>query len=229
MICLVLVSGSFLQRLLFIFVCVAFDLLQALPWYLSMVADIGLCGVFASIDVLCLLFVSSNQFVVLSSLVGHSSFVTTPSSVSGCLRVLLLRSVTHSDLRFSLTDGVARWDESLMFLFAPSSLLRFRQAFVGSLVFLLVSVSGIFFLPSSFAWIHSTFSVGGCRSLHLFCIFLFIRPSCIIYCVSSPILYHFYVFLSGVSLRFPSVVWVFSLPGLSHLVPKSLRTWSLRI
>ena len=45
----------------------------------------------------------------------------TSSSVSGCLRVLLLRYVTRSDLRFSLSDGVARWDESLMFLFAPSS------------------------------------------------------------------------------------------------------------
>ena len=48
------------------------------PWYLSTVADIGLCCVVASIDVLCLLFVSSNQFVVLSSLVGHSSLVPLP-------------------------------------------------------------------------------------------------------------------------------------------------------
>ena len=40
---------------------IAFALPQALPWYLSAVEDIGLCGVIASIVVLCLLFVSSHQ------------------------------------------------------------------------------------------------------------------------------------------------------------------------
>ena len=45
----------------------------------------------------------------------------TPSSVSGCLRVLLLQSVTRSDLRFSLSGGFTRWDESLLLLFAPLS------------------------------------------------------------------------------------------------------------
>ena len=62
----------------FLLVQVAFALLQALPWFLSTVADLGLCCVFASVDVLCLLFVSSLQFVVLSSFVGHSSSVPLP-------------------------------------------------------------------------------------------------------------------------------------------------------
>ena len=75
---LVVVSGSLLQRFLFLLVWVAFTLHQALPWYHSAVANFGLCCVFASIDVLCLLFVSYIQFVVLSSFVGHSSSVPSP-------------------------------------------------------------------------------------------------------------------------------------------------------
>ena len=53
-------------------------LFRLFPWYLSAFADISLYCVFASIDVLRLLFVSSIQFVVLSSLVGHSSSVPLP-------------------------------------------------------------------------------------------------------------------------------------------------------
>ena len=43
------------------------------------------------------------------------------SSVSGCFRVLLLWFVTRLYVRFSLSDRVARWDGSLLFLIAPSS------------------------------------------------------------------------------------------------------------
>ena len=42
------------------------------------------------------------------------------SSICGYFKVLLLRSVTRSDLQFSLSDEVARWDESLLFFLAPS-------------------------------------------------------------------------------------------------------------
>ena len=77
---------------------------------------------------------------------------TITSSVSRCFRVLLLQSVTRSDLRFYLSDGVARWDESLLFLFAPScSTPVVRQTLVCSFMFLLLGfVSRFFSLPSSF-------------------------------------------------------------------------------
>ena len=78
MLCLVLVSGSFLNWFLFLLVQVAFALLQSLPWFLSAVADFGLCSVLASMDVLCLLLVSYTQFAVLSSFVGHSLSVPIP-------------------------------------------------------------------------------------------------------------------------------------------------------
>ena len=79
------------------------------------------------------------------------------SSVSGCFRVLLLRSVTRSDLRFSLSDGVARWDESLVSLCPLSSTPVISSGFVGcSLVFIFVSVSGVFSLPFNIsAWFPS--------------------------------------------------------------------------
>ena len=57
---------------------VAFALLQSPPWDPSAVTDFGLCGVFTSLVVLCLLFVFYTQFRVLSSLVGHSSSVPLP-------------------------------------------------------------------------------------------------------------------------------------------------------
>ena len=99
--------------------------------------------------VLCLLFVSSFQFMILSSFVGHSLSVPSPP-VSRCFRVRLLQSVTRSDLWFYLSDGVARWDESL--LFAPScSTPVVRQTLVCRFMFFLLgSVSRIFSLPSSF-------------------------------------------------------------------------------
>ena len=74
---------------------------------------------------LCGCFVSALRLLssVRGSLFLSWTFVlcATPSTVSECLRVLLLRSVTCLDLRFSFSDGVACWDKSLMFLFAPSS------------------------------------------------------------------------------------------------------------
>ena len=72
-------SGSWFSPavLPFPLIQVAFAL-QSLPWYLSAVADFGLCGVSTSLDVLCLLFVFYTQFGVLSSLVGHSSSVPLP-------------------------------------------------------------------------------------------------------------------------------------------------------
>ena len=99
----------------------------------------------------CVCFSSPVAYSVRGSLFVRFPFFVSAitSSVSGCLRVLLHRSVTRSDLRFSLSDGVAHSDESLMFLFAPlSSAPWFHQAFVKcSLVFIPVAISGVFSLP----------------------------------------------------------------------------------
>ena len=125
---------------------------------------------------------------------------TASSSVSGCLRILLLKSVTHLDLRFSLSDRVAHWDESLMFLFAPSSSTPvvssgFCRMFPGChLCFCLQDfLSSFLFLPGFVPP-----SIGGCRSRHLFYVFLFVRPYWIIgcFCLSCPL--PFFSFLHGV-------------------------------
>ena len=88
-----------------------------------------------------------------------------------------------------------------MFLLALRLLLQlFCQAFVGCfLVFILVSVSGIFSLFFSlFAWVSSALSIGGCHSLPLFCVFLFVRPSWIICCFYLSCLLPFFSLLPRV-------------------------------
>ena len=99
----------------------------------SSVPDSGLCCVFISTlfsVALCHIYSVRGSFFL------HWPFFVyaVASSVSGCFKVLLLRSVTRSDLRVSLSDEVARWDKSLLFLFAPSSstpvvLLGFSRMF----------------------------------------------------------------------------------------------------
>ena len=131
---------------------------RLLPWYLSVVAGIDLCCLFTYIVVFYLLFVSSSQLVVLSSLVGRSSSLPLHPLSLCPLRVLLLRSMTRSDLRFSFATRSPVGPSHLCFSLLLRLLLKlFRQAFVGcSLVFILVSVSGVFSrFFSIYAWFHS--------------------------------------------------------------------------
>ena len=86
--------------------------------------------------------------------------------------------------KVSLSDGVARWDESLMFPFDPSSSTPvvspgFCRMFPGfHPCFCIRSFSLLLCLS---AWIRSALSVGGRRSLHLFCVFLsFSRPGLLV-------------------------------------------------
>ena len=72
------ISSSFLRRFLCLLVRVAFALLLALPWCLSAVPDFGLCFLVGSTLFCGCPFVSSFQFMVLSSFVGHSSSVPSP-------------------------------------------------------------------------------------------------------------------------------------------------------
>ena len=134
-----------------------------------------------SLTLRCFVFALRLRYSVSGSLFLHWTFFicAITSSVSGCFEVLLLWSGTRLDLRFFLSDGVARWDVSLLFLFAPCLILRlFRQALVGcSLFFLLVSVSEFSLVLPLFAWLRSALSIGGCRSLPVFCVFLLVRPS----------------------------------------------------
>ena len=156
---------------------------------------------------------------------------TISSSVSSCFRVLLLRSVTRSDLRFYLSDGVARWDESLLFLFAPScSTLVVSSAFgqlfhvfLPSLCIRNLLPSFLFlpgFVPSSLLvgvvpFICSAFSF---RLAFLTCMLPLLLLS-----------FAFLPFPPWGALSFPSLVRGFSLPGISSFVLLSLHTWSLRV
>ena len=153
--------------------------------------------------VLWIPFVSSFQFMVLSSFIGHSSLVPS-SSVSCCFRVLLLRSVTRFPLWFYLGEGVARWAESLLFFFVPScSTPVVHQALVCCfLFFLLGSMSGILSLPSSFClgsfgllywWVSFPSS---------FCVYLPVQPSCLVcwFCIYCPL--PFFPFLHEVFVGF---------------------------
>ena len=198
--CLVMVSGSFLMWFLFLLVQVVFDLLQSLPWYLSVVAGFGLCSVFASMDVLSALRLLYS--VRGSLLLSWIFFVcATPSSVSGCLRVLLLWSVTRSDLRFPLVMELHVGTSPLCFSLLLCLLLRLcRQLFVGcSLVFILVSVSEVFlssfvFLPG---FVLLSLLVGVFHSIFSAFFFSFHHPGLFV-AFPFPVLCHSSVFLRGV-------------------------------
>ena len=138
------------------------------------------------------------------------------------MRVLLLRSVTHSDLKFSISDGVARWDESLLFPFAPLSSTPvvssgFCRMFPG--FYSCFCIRG--FLSSlSYFCVVSFRSVGGCRCLHLFCVFLsFSCAGLLVVCLACPL-----PFFHVPSLGFSSFVLGFSVPGISLIVPVSLHS-----
>ena len=93
----------------------------------------------------------------------------TPSSVSGCLWVLFLGSVTRSDLRFPLATGLPVGTSPFCFSWPFRLLLQlFRQFLLDIPWVLSLSVSGGLSLPLSFTWIRSalslSLSIGGCRS-----------------------------------------------------------------
>ena len=71
-----------------------------------------------SLALRCFLFALRLIYSVHGSLFLHWPFFVCAitSYVSGCFRVLLLWCGTRSDLRFSLSDEVARWAESLVSL-----------------------------------------------------------------------------------------------------------------
>ena len=79
------VSGSFLRRFLFLLVRVAFALLQAFPWYLLQLQT-SVSAVSLSLRCFLLLLGSSLQFVVLSSFIGHTSFMPLPPLSLGASR-----------------------------------------------------------------------------------------------------------------------------------------------
>ena len=140
-----------------------------------------------------------------------------PSYVSVCSRTLLLRSMTRSDLRFPLASGspVGRIIYASVCPFAFCS-RYFCLAFVGCcLVFILVSVSGVFslllrpppWLRTALCWgvIRCIFSAFSSRSAVLSYFVAFVLP---VLCCSPG-------FLRGVFWRVPSSVWGFSLSCLS--------------
>ena len=101
----------------------------------------------------------------------------------------------------SLRDGVARWDESILFSLGPLALppVASTGIFVGvSLVFILLSVSGFHPLPSPFRLdLFLSFSVVGSCSLHLFFFFFVFRlPGLLLLLILSS------VFLSGILCDF---------------------------
>ena len=129
--------------------------------------------------------------MVLSSLVGHSSSVPLPPLSLCALRVLLLRSMTRSGLRFPLVTGSPVGTSHLCFSLLLRLLLRlFCQAFVGcSRVFILVSVSGVFSLILRLsAWIRSALC-WGLSFTPSFLRFPFVWPSWIVscFCLACPL------------------------------------------
>ena len=153
---------------------------------------------------------------------------TIASSVTRCFRVLLLWSVTRSDLRFYLSVEVARWNMSLLFLSTPShSIPVVRQTWSAVSCFCSLAVSGFFSLPSSFClhsfrplywWVSfpSSFLCFSSSSAFLFCLLPF----------ASTVLWHSSLFLHEVLWHF--LPWFGFLPSGSlfprpfvspHLVP----------
>ena len=159
----------------------------------------------------------------LLSSVRHSLFLSwpfficaTPSSVFGCLWVLFLGSVTRSDLRFPLATGSPVGTSPLCFSWPPSS-----SPPVVSSVFVVCSLGFILFCIwsslSSFVFCLCLFCslYWGVSFPPPFCVFLFILPSWILCCFSLNCLLPFFSLSPWGSLRFPSLVSGFSLPGLS--------------
>ena len=189
------VSRSFLWRFLFL-VSLAFAFPQAFPWYLSLLQT-SVSAV--SLSLRCFLFPLRLLYSVHSSLFLHwPLFVyAIASSVSGCFKVLLLRSVTRSDLRFSLNDEVACWDESLLFLCAPSSstpvvLSSFSRLFPVFPPCLCIRnfLSSVLFLPG---FVPSSLLVGVVPSIFSAFFFSFCLPylfvaftSSVLFCSSVP-------------------------------------------
>ena len=169
-------------------------------------------------------FCSCPSFPLFSSwfsLSLHWPFFLTPiaSSVSPCFRFLLLQSVACSDLYFSLVAG----SPVGFCLFSFSLRLH---VLLWLFVCLWYAVSSFFFFalcPGSspflplFKWVPSVISVGGGRSLPLFCFpyrstflsFEVFRPCC-------PL--PFFPLPPWGASWFPSLVPDFHLPGVSSLV-----------
>ena len=123
----------------------------------------------------------------------------------------------------------------LCFSFLLHLLLQlFCQAFVGcSLVFILVSVSGVFSLILRLsAWICSALC-SGCRSLHLYCVFLLFSHPILLVAFVLPVLCYSSVFLRGVfevsflSWGFPFLVSFSSSLCLSTHGPFGFRSYGL--
>ena len=90
------------------------------------------------------------------------------NSVNFSLDDFVLTSVNFSLVR-GFGDSIAAYIFCFYLLFKI-----FRVVFI---------VSGDHTLPSSFRLdLFRSFSIGGCRFLHLFCVFVFVPPSWIIYC-----------------------------------------------
>ena len=96
-------------------------------------------------------------------------------------------------------------------------------------LFHLSSVFGLFSLPC-FTWIPSAISVGGGRSLPLFCVFITVGPSCLVW-VFSPLLSFAILPFSSMWCFFVSFLGSDFLPSgcLFFPNPLSLSTWSLRV
>ena len=163
----------------------------------------------------------SPLFSSLFSLSLHWPFFITPVASSVSLLQVpspsvcgLFRSIVFLGVR------VARWDVSLLFLFAPSCLLRLFVCLwsaVSSFSFLALCPGSSPFLPL-FAWVPSVFSVGGGHSLPLFCVFLTVRLSCIVWGFSPPLSFAILPFPPRGASLFPSLVRYFSLPDISSVV-----------
>ena len=172
-------------------------------------------------------------YSVLGSLfVRWTFFVCTITSfVSRWFRVLILQSVTRSDRRFTLATGSPVGTSPFCF----SLPLRVLLCCFVRLWSDVPCFSSLALYPESspffplFAWIRSALSIGGCRSLHLFCVFLFVRPSWLFCCLCLSCPLPFFHFLHGVLCSFLFLVRGFSLPGISSLILLCLHTWSLRV
>ena len=137
--------------------------------------------------------------------------------------------MTRSDIRFPFTTGSPIRLSHLCFSLLFCLLLRlFHQAFVGcSLVFILISVSGVFSLIFSvYTWLHSALCWWVSFAPPFICFFFpFVRPCWIVGGFCLAIL----PYSSVGSLSFPSFVRGFSVLGISLLVPESLHSWSLGV
>ena len=158
---------------------------------------------------ICECFVSALHLLssVCRSLFLSWPFCATPSSVSGCLRVLFLGSVTCSDLRFLLATGSPVGTSPFSFSLPLRPLLQLFRKFLLDVPWVDFLYLGVLSLLSSFCLdsFHSLF-IGGCRSLHLFCVFSFSfrLPGFFVAFISCPL--PFFSLPPWGSLRYPSLV-----------------------